>query len=524
MIPAIKYKASWFYFLLGIAAILLFIHLGTTPIYILDEAKNAECAREMFQQHQWIIPTFNGELRTDKPPLHYFFMALSYKIFGVNEFSARFFSVIMGLLTLAITYFYAKRFITPLKAFCAVLVLVASTHFLFESRLAVPDPYLIFFITLGLLSGFTWLEEKNTRQLYVAAAALALACLAKGPVALALPGLCLLSWIILQKKWKSVFSIHLFLAAILFCLIALPWYFAVDKATDSAWTRGFFIDNNIDRFANPQEGHGGFFGITILFFLAGFLPYIIYIGDIFKNRKHIINDPLLKFSGIVVFLFLVFFSIASTRLPNYAMPCYPFAAIIVGKYLAGLLTGDWQVKKLPFLILILLTICIPVAAYFTLKQETGLTEMAPITFLLGIVPLLFLAMLFIKKENFYKKQVIFIFWIYSLFNLIGIAYLYPAIYQQNPVTATLPKIQAAQHIYAYKIFNPGFRFYVYENIPRTANKDVLNDWLKVPGNAVVITRVEYLPELKNLPLKEIARHRDIFELPTTVILAKNEKY
>ena len=68
------------------------LNIGGNTIYILDEAKNATCALEMMQRNDWVVPTFNGELRTDKPPLHYFLMLISYRVFGVNEFAARFFS------------------------------------------------------------------------------------------------------------------------------------------------------------------------------------------------------------------------------------------------------------------------------------------------------------------------------------------------------------------------------------------------------------------------------------------------
>ena len=159
------YKPAYTWGLFVLLAFLLFFRLGATPIYILDEAKNAQCAREMMEHKDWIVPTVNGELRTDKPPLHYFFMITSYKAFGVSEFAARFFSVIMGLLTVLVTFFYTKRLYNAFVAFCSALVLVASTHFLFEFRLAVPDPYLIFFITLGLFSAFTWLQENNVQQL-----------------------------------------------------------------------------------------------------------------------------------------------------------------------------------------------------------------------------------------------------------------------------------------------------------------------------------------------------------------------
>ncbi len=52
---------------------LLLLNLDKPMIYILDEAKNAECAREMLVSGNYVVPYFNGQLRTDKPPLHYFF-------------------------------------------------------------------------------------------------------------------------------------------------------------------------------------------------------------------------------------------------------------------------------------------------------------------------------------------------------------------------------------------------------------------------------------------------------------------
>ena len=91
MYPDLKFPASIIFIL---SFFLLLINLSEPMIYILDEAKNAECAREMLISGNYLVPYFNGELRTDKPPLHYFFMVLSYKLFGVSAFSARFFSAV----------------------------------------------------------------------------------------------------------------------------------------------------------------------------------------------------------------------------------------------------------------------------------------------------------------------------------------------------------------------------------------------------------------------------------------------
>jgi len=500
---------------------ILLFRLSATPIYILDEAKNSECAREMMERKDFIVPVFNGELRTDKPPLHYFFMIAAYKMFGVNEFAARFFSVVMGLLTVLITYVYTRRLINAFTAFCAAVVLVSSSHFLFEFRLAVPDPYLIFFITLGLFSAFTWLKENNIAQLYVAAASLALATLAKGPVALALPGLCVLIWTVFTKKLKTIFTWHLIPAFVLLCVIAAPWYYAVDKATNHQWTKGFFIDNNLNRFSDPQEGHGGFFLITILFVLIGLLPFMSFIGEVIKQRKIVFQNALVKFSGLVVLIFVLFFSISSTKLPNYPMPCYPFAAIVLGSFIASLLNNNIGSKKYPYYFLFVFTLIIPVAGYLAIAQEAEAKEVSYITLFLLITPLIFIVSLFPKAS--WQKKIAIIFLNYCVFNLIGLGYVYPVLYNQNPVAKTIDKVKQYQNVYSYVTFNPGYRFYLDKNIPTTDNVDTLKHWLNSTPNAIVISRTYYLDTLKTLPLQEIARHHDIFELPTTVIFKTNEK-
>lgn len=501
----------------ALAGILL-LRLGATPIYILDEAKNAQCAREMMQRNDWIVPTFNGELRTDKPPLHYFFMIIAYNMFGETAFAARFFSVIMGLLTVLITYVYVKRHSSAFNAFCAALVLACSTHFLFEFRLSVPDPYLIFFMALGMFSGYTWLQENNTAQLYLCAAALGLATLAKGPVAVALPGLCLLVWVIIAKKWTTAFTWHLIPAFLLLCCITLPWYYAVHLATDGAWTEGFFIKNNLNRFADPQEGHGGFFLLTVLFVLIGLLPFMSFLGDIVHQRKQLFTAPIVSFGALVTVIFTIFFSLSSTKLPNYPMPCYPFAAVVIGAYLAGVFNGTYSPKRFAWYFLTGFTIVLPIGAYFAVKAEPGASDSATWLAALLVLPALLMLAATMRGKFYWPRHAAMIMVAFVVLNICGLCFAYPELYQQNPVTKTIAAVQQAPAVLAYDIFNPGYRFYLDKNIPRAFNRAEMQRLLDSTGNALVITRTDYLDSLSIFPLKEIARHRDIFELPTTVIL------
>ena len=93
-----------------LSAIIFFSNLAGPSIYILDEAKNAGCAREMLTNQEYVVPTFNGTLRAQKPPLHYYFMILSYRLFEVNKLGARFFSAVFGVLTVLISFLLPEDF------------------------------------------------------------------------------------------------------------------------------------------------------------------------------------------------------------------------------------------------------------------------------------------------------------------------------------------------------------------------------------------------------------------------------
>ena len=162
-------------------------NIGGVSIYIVDEAKNAGCAGEMFIKKEFVVPTFNGKLRTDKPPLHYYFMMTSYRIFGINAFAARFFSALFGALTILITYLYVKKYSDKITAFLTTLILLASVHLSIQFHLAVPDPYLIFFLSVAFMSFYSAITEHKKVYLYSMYISMGLGMLTKGPVAVVLP-------------------------------------------------------------------------------------------------------------------------------------------------------------------------------------------------------------------------------------------------------------------------------------------------------------------------------------------------
>jgi 4-amino-4-deoxy-L-arabinose transferase-like glycosyltransferase len=513
---------KYFWLLFGLSALLLFPSLGKTPLWIYDEVRNAECAREMYERGDWIVPTFNGGLRTLKPPLHYYFMFGGFKIFGITEWGARFFSAVLGVFTILITYFFVKKYSSQRQAFITSLILLASTHFLFEFRMSVPDPYLIFLNTTSLFTAYAFFKEKKFYWLLICAITMGLGTLTKGPVAIALPGAAIFIWLIWEKRLKEIFSWKILLAGIIMFAVAIPWYLLVDKETNGAWTKGFFLQHNFGRFSEPMEGHGGPFIIVPIIVFLGMLPASIFIGESFKKFKTRFSDSFLKLAFCVVAIFIVFYSISSTKLPNYAMPCYPFVAILLGHFI----NKAWSVRTpseeenkaclYPFIILLIINIALPVAAYLGIKKEVNTTGMETLAgFLLILTAAAIIAFYFMLKKDF-RKAVISSFVLYSLFHVLMFNWLYPAIYKQNPMSKTIDSVKKYEHIVSYQIFHPSYTYYLPERVTVFKNLDSLRIYLQ-ENKAAVISRKNFAEELKSIGLKEEASIHDLFEGNTTVI-------
>ena len=143
------------YFIFVITLLVLYLGLGDTSVYIVDEARNAQAAWEMLQAEEWVVPLFNDGLRGDKPPLHYWMMRGAYWVGGKSAFIARFFFALSGFLLIIGCYFFAKKHYHRLTARWTVLVMGSALYLPLQLRLATPDPYLISLFASAMLSLFT---------------------------------------------------------------------------------------------------------------------------------------------------------------------------------------------------------------------------------------------------------------------------------------------------------------------------------------------------------------------------------
>jgi len=312
------------FYLFVVAFFLYLFNSWGVSIYILDEAKNSSCAREMLESGNWLVPTYNYDLRTDKPPLHYFFMMLSYSVFGVNPFSARLFSAVFGALTILVTFLYTKRFTNIKTAFWTAVVLLASIHLSLQFHLAVPDPYLIFFMTWSIFAFFAATRDGSKYDWLWMYLSMGLATLTKGPVAILLPGLIFLLYLIFSKNlnWKMIVRLKPHFGVLIVIAVVLPWYLMNGLATDWEWTRGFFFDHNLERFSGEREGHGGSFLITLGFVLIGLFPFAVLLPQALRNAFRNRKENFVLYNLVAGLTIVGFFMVSQTKLPNYTFGSY----------------------------------------------------------------------------------------------------------------------------------------------------------------------------------------------------------
>lgn len=376
-----------------VAAVMFLTNLGGSRLWDEDEPKNARCGVEMHQRGEWVVPTFNDELRSHKPVLVYWAMRASYAVFGVSEFSARLPSALAGILIALMCYHLGRLLFDRTTGLLAGLLLTSALMFAVLMRASTPDGVLMISTTAALLAfvsgvaarrGGTFsgvgpdvaplasfqLPMPHTIAMYLA---MGIAVLAKGPIGVLLPlwaialyGLFgepvdpdkkttqegpawrrFIAWFAASAaptRWaRGAWSIRIPLGLLLVAAVAAPWYVAVSLRTGGDWLTGFLGTHNVGRFAGVMEGHDGrpfYQGYYLITFLVGFFPASCFLpiaaaGGVAQRRALAAQARSYAFGLAVIGAWLSFFSLAATRLPNYVIPCYVGLALVTAAWLVS---------------------------------------------------------------------------------------------------------------------------------------------------------------------------------------------
>jgi 4-amino-4-deoxy-L-arabinose transferase-like glycosyltransferase len=398
--------------------LVLWLGLGSTRLWDQDEGYYASVAREMYDRQDWVVPTFNQELFAHKPPLMYWGMLAGFHLFGVCEFAARWLSAVLGTGMVLLTYRLGRLLVDRKAALIAALALVSSLMFTLAARSATADAHLGFFVLLAIN---LWVSAAKSSDetlgphrtdlpniplttwllIYLA---IAFAVLSKGPIGFAFP-IAILGTLTLMWPWicgqnaslwqgitpkrflRATRSMQPFAGSIVLLLVAAPWFWIVNERTNGAFLVEFFGVQHLERFSKPMDNHSGPIYYYLVSILLGFFPwtsFAIPIG-LHAYQTHWQRPQRLLCSVLSVWLFfyLVVFSLASTKLPNYIIPAYPAVALWIGIYFASWMQTDsgfklarrfsWPIAGWSFMILSGL-IAGGITILLGLPQGVGLVE------------------------------------------------------------------------------------------------------------------------------------------------------
>ncbi len=371
---------------------LLFHIVGTwnLPLIDRDEPRFAEASREMIERGDYIVPYFNNQLRLDKPPLTYWAQTVSYRVFGENDFAARFPSAIAAALTALVIFVWGMRLDGEKLGWWAAIIFTLSLQTFVHAKAAVADMWLVLFVTLAHWAGHELIQlptlnsdrsragvqrtTPNSEEInqtsnikhqtslcwwFTFYLALALGFLAKGPVAW-VPLLTVGTTIIfardaqLARRFKFVYGILLTLA-----LVALWGIPALIQ------TRGEFFTVGIGRhvirrsFAT-MEGHGAnspamyllllpFYFVTVF---VSFFPWSIKLpwlarrlrrerkAGVIRLRQGYGGQDAAGYSEKLIDKYLVtgiaiifiIFTLIKTKLPHYTLPAFPLLALLLARH------------------------------------------------------------------------------------------------------------------------------------------------------------------------------------------------
>ena len=374
----------------AVAAVMFLSNLGAAHLWDDDEPKNARCGAEMYEAGEWVVPSFNGELRDHKPVLLYWAMIASYAVFGVNEFAAQLPSALSGIAVVVMGYHLGRLLFDQTVGLFAGLLLASGLMFAVLSRAATPDGVLMLGTTTALLcfvagvaarrgGGFSGSGEPPPLASFRLPlgwaigmyAALGVAVLAKGPIGVLLPlwAICLYglfgerlddraaarlvgltgwrrlaAWAAFAAapmRWvRGAWSIRMPMGLLIVAAVAAPWYVAVSQQTEGAWLSGFFGTHNFGRFTSAMEGHDGPIFYYVVAILAGFFPAscflpVAVVGSTRERHAWSRLAPSHAFVLAYVAAWVSFFSLAATKLPNYVIPCYVGLALATAAWLVS---------------------------------------------------------------------------------------------------------------------------------------------------------------------------------------------
>ncbi len=297
-----------------------------------------------------ITPILYGQPWLEKPALYYWRAMGFFREFGVSDWSARLPSISAAAFLVLLIFLHMRRF-RPGGHLDAALITVSSLAMLGFSRGASTDMQLAAPFCIGMLGWYAWYETGKKFWLFDLYFFGAAATLAKGPVAPFLALLIIFLFTALRREWTLLRRTIWLPGLILYFVMVLPWYIAVQRRNPT-FVRQFFLEHNLERFATNKYMHHQPPWYYLAVLIIGLMPWTILglraVGDAiqtsfaewrvrgkpFRYLGHSrAGDAFPEFLLLWALAPIAFFSFSGSKLPGYILPSIPPVTILTGDFL-----------------------------------------------------------------------------------------------------------------------------------------------------------------------------------------------
>jgi 4-amino-4-deoxy-L-arabinose transferase len=328
---------------LALFVLIYLVPLGARPLFVPDEARYGEIAREMIADHDWVVPRLNGLRYFEKPVMGYWLHAGAILLCGENGFAIRLPSAAAVGLSALMIFLLVRLTLRKHEPEQAWQASVGALAFLvcFEvfgvGTFSVLDSLLALFLTATMTAFFLATSaapgsRREKLMLLLAGIACGLAFLTKGFLALAVPVLAIVPFLLWQRRYADLPRLAwLPLAAAI--AVSLPWSIMIHLQEPDFW-HFFFWNEHVHRFLSKNAQHQASFWFYFLAAPAMFLPWTFLIpaaaGGVRHNLKN--STPaaaLLRYCLCWAIFPFLFFSASSGKLLTYILPCFPPFAILM---------------------------------------------------------------------------------------------------------------------------------------------------------------------------------------------------
>ena len=398
---------SAFLLLLLLSAGMFLTNIGSHQQFLRAESGFSLGARMMVETTELLLPHAPHESPLNRPPLPYWLIGTSYKIFGFGHGASRVPSALSALGVLTMIYLLGLRFWGTLVGITASAMLATSYIFWSFTRLSMPDMLLTFCITTALVCWILVLTDQTRHPralVLIGYAAVALGILSKGPIAIVLTALPICLEVLITRDISIIRRLMPISGSLVFLFIAAPYFVLVYiyDGIEPIWY--FFIGENIGRFTGSVAPRAPkpFLIYEITAFFQDFLPWtpLLFFAACKLGRWRNLDQETrrhIRLLGFWILSPIVFFSFSSFKLDYYFLPAIPPTALLVAHILLREGTLPLWARRVGLTIMVLVLVLLPVPIYLTVQMvkanfpDTSLSWLPHILTGIALLPTIWLA-------------------------------------------------------------------------------------------------------------------------------------